>query len=196
MSIFPTGSELKELGHVVSWLSRVGPPWGVIPRRLGVGSAKADPNPQVRRLGSNRRVVKRHVRAPVWRMPPGDDAPGGTVAMERVRIMAAGGPKAHPTKWTLVFSTGVMRFDTLAEAEAELKETPGARRARVHSAADRDAAMIAAPRWRPRIDRWCVRRGPGPKDRSQARNAKSSRGRAAVAVTVSVFSTWVVNAAR
>ena len=30
------------------------------------------------------------------------------------------GPKAHPTKWMLVFSTKVMRFDTQAEAEAEL----------------------------------------------------------------------------
>jgi hypothetical protein len=39
-----------------------------------------------------------------------------------VGIMAAGGPKAHPTKWTLVFSTRVMRFDTLVEAEAELKK--------------------------------------------------------------------------
>jgi hypothetical protein len=29
------------------------------------------------------------------------------------------GPKAHPTKWTLVFSTKVMRFDSLVEAEAE-----------------------------------------------------------------------------
>jgi hypothetical protein len=32
------------------------------------------------------------------------------------------GPKAHPTKWTLVFSTKVMRFDTLIEAEAELEK--------------------------------------------------------------------------
>ena len=31
------------------------------------------------------------------------------------------GPKAHPAKWTLVFSTKVMRFDTLIEAEAELE---------------------------------------------------------------------------
>lgn len=30
------------------------------------------------------------------------------------------GPKAHPTKWSLIFSVKVMRFDTLAEAEAEL----------------------------------------------------------------------------
>jgi hypothetical protein len=32
------------------------------------------------------------------------------------------GPKAHPTKWTLVFSTKVMCFDTLIEAEAELEK--------------------------------------------------------------------------
>ena len=32
------------------------------------------------------------------------------------------GPKAHPTKWALVFSTKVMRFDTLIEAEAELEK--------------------------------------------------------------------------
>jgi hypothetical protein len=36
--------------------------------------------------------------------------------------MAAGGPKAPPTKWTLVFSTKVMRFDRLQEAEAQLKK--------------------------------------------------------------------------
>jgi hypothetical protein len=29
-------------------------------------------------------------------------------------------PKAHPSKWTLVFSGKVMRFDTLTEAETEL----------------------------------------------------------------------------
>jgi hypothetical protein len=29
---------------------------------------------------------------------------------------------AHESKWTLVFSVKVMRFDTLAEAEAELEE--------------------------------------------------------------------------
>jgi hypothetical protein len=28
-------------------------------------------------------------------------------------------PKAHPTKWTLVFATKLQRFDTLQEAEAE-----------------------------------------------------------------------------
>ena len=32
------------------------------------------------------------------------------------------GPKAHPTKWTLVFSTKVMCFDTLIEAEAALEK--------------------------------------------------------------------------
>jgi hypothetical protein len=42
----------------------------------------------------------------------------GDGELEMVRIMAAGGPKAHSTKWTLVFSTRVMRFDTLVEAEA------------------------------------------------------------------------------
>jgi hypothetical protein len=30
------------------------------------------------------------------------------------------GPQAHPTKWSLIFSTKVMRFDTQIEAEAEL----------------------------------------------------------------------------
>jgi len=29
------------------------------------------------------------------------------------------GPKPHESKWTLVFSIKVMRFDTLQEAEAE-----------------------------------------------------------------------------
>ena len=32
------------------------------------------------------------------------------------------GPKARTTKWTLVFSTKVMHFDTLIEAEAELEK--------------------------------------------------------------------------
>jgi hypothetical protein len=30
-------------------------------------------------------------------------------------------PKAHLTKWTLVFSIKLMRFDTLAEAEEAVK---------------------------------------------------------------------------
>ena len=32
------------------------------------------------------------------------------------------GTKAHPSKWTLVFSIKVMRFDSLVEAAAELKK--------------------------------------------------------------------------
>jgi hypothetical protein len=39
--------------------------------------------------------------------------------------MARGRPsglKAHSTKWTLVFSIRVMRFDSLVEAEGELKK--------------------------------------------------------------------------
>ena len=30
--------------------------------------------------------------------------------------------QAHESKWTLVFSIKVMRFDTMAEAEAELEK--------------------------------------------------------------------------
>jgi hypothetical protein len=36
------------------------------------------------------------------------------------RRSSAKNPKAHPNKWTPVFSTKVMRFDTQAEAEVEL----------------------------------------------------------------------------
>jgi len=32
------------------------------------------------------------------------------------------GPKAHPNKWTLVFSTKVMRFDSLVDPEEALKK--------------------------------------------------------------------------
>jgi hypothetical protein len=32
------------------------------------------------------------------------------------------GPKAHPNKWTVVFSVKLKRFDTLQEAEDELKK--------------------------------------------------------------------------
>jgi hypothetical protein len=31
-------------------------------------------------------------------------------------------PQSHATKWTVVFSIKVMRFDTLAEAEAEVEK--------------------------------------------------------------------------
>ena len=40
--------------------------------------------------------------------------------MQAKRTTPPKSPKAHPTRWTLVFSTKVMRFDTQAEAEAEL----------------------------------------------------------------------------
>ena len=36
------------------------------------------------------------------------------------RAIRPKGPKPHESKWTLVFSIKVMRFDTLQEAEAEL----------------------------------------------------------------------------
>jgi hypothetical protein len=32
------------------------------------------------------------------------------------------GPKPHPTKWTLVFTTKLRRFNTRQEAEAELEK--------------------------------------------------------------------------
>jgi hypothetical protein len=38
------------------------------------------------------------------------------------RTTTSKGSKAHPNKWTLVFSIKVMRFDTLQEAQAELQK--------------------------------------------------------------------------
>jgi hypothetical protein len=37
-------------------------------------------------------------------------------------VRAPNGLKAHPSKWTLVFSTRVQRFDSLVEAEEALKK--------------------------------------------------------------------------
>jgi hypothetical protein len=45
------------------------------------------------------------------------------------------GPEVHERKWTLVFSIKVARFDTQAEAEAELAKASGTRREGIHPAA-------------------------------------------------------------
>ena len=37
------------------------------------------------------------------------------------RVTMPKGPKPHSTKWTLVFTTKLRRFNTLQEAEAELE---------------------------------------------------------------------------
>jgi hypothetical protein len=59
------------------------------------------------------------------------------------------GPKAHPTKWMLVFSTKVMRFDTLIGAEAELeKAMDRGERAYILSAADKWATAMKWERLR------------------------------------------------
>ena len=47
------------------------------------------------------------------------------------------GPKPHESKWTLVFSIKVMRFDTLQEAEAERDKALVRRESVLHPAAAR-----------------------------------------------------------
>ena len=47
------------------------------------------------------------------------------------------GPKPHESKWTLVFSIKVMRFDTLQEAEAERDKALVRGEALLHPAAAR-----------------------------------------------------------